>query len=248
MTADPGPLRLLTYNIHKGIDMNRRLRLDRVAELIKHYDADVVLLQEVLVGARAGGYRHQGEELAVACDYPHQVTAVNHRYRHAGGYGNATLSRLPILNSRNLDLTIGGKKRRGCLHTFLDLGRGTGRLRVFNLHLGLSAAERALQVDRLLSFAPLASNQPGQPQFVVGDFNDWRNLLEPRFFAPRGFLCATRHQRRFGLRTFPSYSPVGALDKVFVRGVKTIHKALVSRMRAAQVASDHLPVLVEVEL
>ena len=44
--------RLLTWNIHKGIGgIDRRYRPDRIVEVIRHYEPDVVLLQEVDEGA-----------------------------------------------------------------------------------------------------------------------------------------------------------------------------------------------------
>ena len=41
----------MTYNIHRAIGLDRRFRLDRVAQIVSHHDPDIVLLQEVDIGA-----------------------------------------------------------------------------------------------------------------------------------------------------------------------------------------------------
>ena len=101
-----------------------------------------------------------------------------------GRYGNATLSRHPILRERNIDLTIGTWKRRGCQHTAIALNGHVGRshrLEVFNLHLGLSARQREQQVALLARSRELASLATDVACLVGGDFNDWRSLLQPLF-------------------------------------------------------------------
>jgi len=105
-------LRLLTYNIHRAIGLDRRFRPDRVARILIEHDADVVLLQEVDEGVPRSREIDLARELAEMAGYPH--VAVGHNVRlPKGRYGNATLSRHPIIKERNLDLTIGRRKRRG---------------------------------------------------------------------------------------------------------------------------------------
>ena len=241
-------IRVLTYNIHKAIDLNRRFQIEPIAEIIRHHDADIVLLQEVTVGVPRFRSLHLGEELARMCGYPFETTAVNVHYHVGGGYGNATLSRLPIRRRRNVDLTVGWHKARGALFTNLELPGSLHRLQVFNVHLGLSRVEREMQVIRLLATDVIATARERYPTVIGGDFNDWRNLLEPRRLRPAGFTCATRHGRLFGIRTYPTWSPLGALDKVFVRGGIDVVHATRSRTHQARVASDHLPVVVDLEV
>jgi endonuclease/exonuclease/phosphatase family metal-dependent hydrolase len=38
-------LRVMTYNIHRAIGVDRRFRPERIVEILRHYDPDVVLLQ-----------------------------------------------------------------------------------------------------------------------------------------------------------------------------------------------------------
>jgi endonuclease/exonuclease/phosphatase family metal-dependent hydrolase len=241
-------IRVLTYNIHKAIGTNGRFTPELIAQVVRHHDPDLALLQEVTCDVERCGRLDLAAEIARACDFPFHALAVNVLYK-VGGYGNATLSRFPIRKRRNIDLTVGWRKKRGCLYTYHDLpGDRRRRLHVFNVHLGLSRAERALQVQRLLETPLVASIKAEHPTIFGGDFNDWRDSLYPRVMEPAGCAYATRHRRRFGLRTFPSYSPLGALDKVFVRGGFQILHAQTSRLRVTSTASDHLPVIVDLEL
>jgi endonuclease/exonuclease/phosphatase family metal-dependent hydrolase len=144
-------LRLLSYNIHRAIGVDRRFRPDRIAEILAAHDADVVLLQEVDEGVPRSRELDLARELATAAGYPYLAVGHNVTLRR-GRYGNATLSRHEIVRERNIDLTVGFRKRRGCQHTEIRVqgaGRRTQRLEVFNLHLGLSARERLTQLQIL---------------------------------------------------------------------------------------------------
>jgi endonuclease/exonuclease/phosphatase family metal-dependent hydrolase len=164
-----------------------------------------------------------------------------------GRYGNATLSRFPILRERNIDLTVASRKRRGCQHTRIELGP-LRQLEVFNLHLGLSASERAHQVGMLVRSAEFSSLREDQASLVAGDFNDWRSRLHPIFTEILRFHCATetRGQART-IRTYPAFSPRGGLDRIYYRGPLRVVTARSCRLRISRLASDHLPVVADFE-
>jgi endonuclease/exonuclease/phosphatase family metal-dependent hydrolase len=169
-----------------------------------------------------------------------------------GRYGNATLSRFPILRERNIDLTIGTlRKRRGCQHTSVLVREGEPPFEVFNLHLGLSAWERRRQIEVLVRSSEFTRVQDHTPVLVGGDFNDWRSLLRPAFTNGLGFRSAT-DSRRFGaeraMPTYPSFSPQGALDRLYFRGPLDLLSARRCRLQISRVASDHLPVIAEFRL
>ncbi len=243
--------KLMTYNIHRAIGVDRRFKPERIVEIIGHHDPDVVLLQEVDDGAPRSRELDLAYELATALGYPHYAVGHNVDLRK-GRYGNATLSRFPIERERNINLTIGAHKRRGCQHTTLRCPTADGAgvdLEVFNLHLGLSARERARQIGLLVRSREFAACDPYHPCIVGGDFNDWRSLLHPIFTEILGFGCCTQdaHSYEVGLRTFPSFSPQGGLDRVYFRGQLRSLGARSCRLRTSKVASDHLPVIAELE-
>jgi endonuclease/exonuclease/phosphatase family metal-dependent hydrolase len=139
----------MTYNIHRAIGVDRRFRPERIVAIVRHYDPDIVMLQEVDEGAPRSRELNLAKELAEAASYPSFALGHNVSLKK-GRYGNATLSRFPILRERNIDLSVEMSWiRRGCQHTTLDLGEKKGHLEVFNLHLGLSARERARQIELL---------------------------------------------------------------------------------------------------
>ncbi len=275
-------LRVITYNIHRAIGVDRRFRPQRIAAILAHYRADLVLLQEVDEGAPRSRGLDLARELALELGFPHVAVGHNVALKQ-GRYGNATLSRFPIVAERNIDLTVamppaddpappplsrrrqqaqnvmtaaGGRRsliRRGCQHTTLAAGGTSGErpIEVFNLHLGLSARERVRQVGLLVNSEEFRRIGPDVPVLVAGDFNDWRSLLRPIFVDVFGFRCATDRKGRAtdrALRTYPSFSPQGGLDRVYYRGPLELAQVRVCRLQASRVASDHLPVIAEFEL
>jgi endonuclease/exonuclease/phosphatase family metal-dependent hydrolase len=242
-------LRVVSYNIHRAIGVDRRFRPERVVRILSAYDADVVLLQEVDEGVPRSREVDLARELARALGYPHLAVGHNVALRK-GFYGNATLSRHPIQRERNIDLTIGLRKRRGCQHTRILLngpGGGRRRLEVFNLHLGLSARERDQQLRVLARSRELASLATDVPCLVAGDFNDWRFLLEPALLDELRFRSATARPGILTrtLRTFPSFFPQGALDRIYYRGRLRLNGVRRCRLALSRVASDHLPVIAD---
>ena len=243
-------LRVLTYNIHRAIGVDRRFRPDRICRILAHYDADVVLLQEVDEGAPRSRGRNLAADISSQLDYPYYALSTNHRMRR-GSYGNATLSRFPVLRERNIDLTIDGRKKRGCQHTTLGLRNGgrTATLEVFNLHLGLSARERERQVGILVRSREFPGLDGSSACLVGGDFNDWRSRVRPIFTEVFRFQSATDLRSRWNsaMRTYPSFSPRGPLDRIYYRGL-VLERVRRCRLPVSRVASDHLPVIADFEV
>jgi len=245
-------LRVLSYNIHRAIGVDRRFRPERIASIIESYNPDVAILQEVDEGVPRSRELDLARELARALRFEHYAIGHNVRLRK-GRYGNATLSRWPIQRERNIDLTVGFLRRRGCQHTRIAVRTPSGarrRLEVFNLHLGLSARERERQVSLLVRSREFGALPFGVATLVAGDTNDWRSLLRPFFVDMLGFRSATggNDERERASATFPSFFPQAALDRVYYRGPLRLVGARRCRLAISRVASDHLPVIVDFDL
>lgn len=239
--------RILSYNIHRAIGVDRRFRPERIVKIIANYDADIVLLQEVDEGAPRSRELDLAKELAIELGFPYRAVGHNVTLRK-GRYGNATLSRFPILSERNIDLTIDLWKRRGCQHTAIALeGRHDRRLDVFNLHLGLSAGQRARQIELLARSSEMTALSPSAACLVGGDFNDWRSLLVPFLTQGMNFRSATDSATGRPLLTYPSFFPRGPLDRIYFRGPLVLDSAYRCRQRLSRVASDHLPIVADFE-
>jgi endonuclease/exonuclease/phosphatase family metal-dependent hydrolase len=235
-------LRVLTWNIHKGIGgLDRRYQLDRIVRLIAELEPDVALLQEVAEGWPAANFEMQAEELRDALGFPHMVFGSEHRFKK-GGYGNTILSRFPIHDVLHVDLTVGWRKKRGALiarvHPRID---GHSRTVAFaNLHLGLAGSERGTQLSSFMQSEPIKSLHRRTPLVVAGDLNDLWGTLGPRFLVPEGLSRAGPLAN-----TFPASLPVRPLDGIFVRGDLEVGACRVIRSKLALTASDHRPLLAD---
>ena len=238
-------LRALTWNIHKGIGgVDRKYRPERIVAVLQHYDPDIVFLQEVDDGVPRSRFHRQVDHLAEALGYRHRAFGPNVKLRR-GRYGNAILARWPLSDVTNIDLTIAPKKRRGALYARCRVRRGrkTRTLALFNMHLGLAQYERKKQVRRLLRAPPLGQFHARTPVLAGGDLNDvWGNLGR-HSLVPAGFRRAGRPAA-----TFPAYMPARPLDALWVRGDLDVRRCFRSRMAVTRDASDHLPLVCELQL
>ena len=234
--------RLVTYNIHKGIGgVDRRYRPLRIVEALARCRPDIILLQEVDDGARRSGGHRQVELLGDALGLKHRAFQPNVKLKR-GVYGNAILSRFPLVNVRNLDLTVPLKKRRRVLGARCKLhidGHAHG-LQLFNFHLGLAGMERVVQLRRFLKSELLTRIHHETPVVAAGDFNDLYGNLDRRLLKPAGFEPAVGR-----VKTFPAVLPLRPLDRVYYRGRLEVVRGYVSRTAVARRAADHLPIVVE---
>ena len=239
-------IRLLTYNIHKCIGgVDRRYRPERIQSAIRHYEPDIVFLQEVDEGVRRSNRDRQVDLCAGLVGLRHSTFFPNVRVRGGGAYGNAILSRFPLRDARNIDLTMPRRKRRSVLHAScrVPVGKGGRTVHLFNLHLGLFERERQRQLRRFFDSHPLVGLHQRTPVIVGGDFNDHWGSLGKKILAPVGFRSRER-----AVRTFPAYAPVSSLDAIYVRGDVRIRHYYGSQLGVAKQASDHLPLFAELEI
>jgi endonuclease/exonuclease/phosphatase family metal-dependent hydrolase len=223
-------LRVATYNVHGCVGIDRRFDAGRIARVIGAIDADVVALQEVVTPVRGVDVH---AVLAASGDYRIATRAT---MQLAGGtFGNAVLSRWPIVDERSHDLSVAKREPRAAIDVTVDVG---GRaVRVIATHLGLGASERRMQLARIVEIA----DSSDRLTIVAGDFNviraSGRALRD--VFAHFGMTVSPR--------TFPSIAPMLALDRIGVRGA-SVTTLDAHRDRLARVASDHLPLVAEIEV
>ena len=238
-------LRILSYNIHKCIGgVDRRYQPERVAEVISKLDADVLLLQEVDNGVPRSNHDCQHDVLGELLGMKHRAWFPNVDVRGGGKYGNAIISRYPIIEASNLDLSIRWKKKRSALHGVVrvrheDVDR---TVHVFNMHLGLARYERKIQLRTFLDSHPFSGLHHETPVVVGGDLNDVYGGLG-ELLRPAGFRGVDKRPL-----TFPAWGPVRALDAIFVRGAVDFMKLARCDSELARRASDHRPLVAEIRL
>jgi endonuclease/exonuclease/phosphatase family metal-dependent hydrolase len=236
-------MRLLSYNIHKGIGgRDRRYRLERIISVIESENPDIICLQEVDRHCRRSGRDDQPKILSDYFKLEAHLYQPNVSLKY-GMYGNLVLSRWPFLHKHQISLRLNRRKPRGAQMAVIDSPEGAFHL--VHFHLGLAERERHWQLDHLLGHH-LFKESHHLPVMVVGDFNDWRNTLCRGCLAEQGFAQLTAPISRF--RSFPAYWPLGSLDKAFVRGKIVLRHARIVHSPMARQASDHLPLVIDFHL
>lgn len=236
-------MRLLSYNIHKGIGgRDRRYRIGRVIDVIEQENPDIICLQEVARNTRRSSFHDQPNLLAEYFNCEEKLFQMNVRLKR-GGYGNLILSRWPFRSKHQISLRMNRKKPRGAQIAVIRTPEGP--LNLVNWHLGLAERERHWQVDHLMNHH-LFRESRHLPTIIVGDYNDWRNSLSNGAFSHHDYEEITTPPYRF--RSFPAYLSVGSLDKAFFRGDIVVRHARIVRTREARIASDHLPLTIDFHL
>jgi endonuclease/exonuclease/phosphatase family metal-dependent hydrolase len=236
-------MRLLSYNIHKGIGGRDRLyRIERIIDVVEAEDPDLVCLQEVDRHVRRTRHDDQPARLAQALRAVASAYQLNVHLK-GGGYGNLVLSRWPMRVAHHVSLRLRRRKPRGAQVVVVETPEGP--IQLVHWHLGLAEHERQWQAAHLLEH-PHFRETSSLPSLVVGDFNDWRNTLAHGPLGRHGFHQVTAPRTRF--RSFPAAFAVLSLDKVFARGAVEVRHARVVHSPLARVASDHLPLVVDFQL
>lgn len=223
-------LRVLTWNIHGCVGRSGEFAPAAVAARLEALDPDIAALQEVDARPARAGTTDTFAYLAEATGR-HALAARTLRTPD-GDYGHLLLSRWPLLDCRELDLSVPAREPRAALAATVDAPGF--RFRVLSAHLGLRARERAYQVGRIRHAVAGWGDAPG---IVLGDFNEWRRRsLADRRLCPPLRAAAT-------LRSFPARRPLFPLDRVWCRAPLAPHAA--RAIAEAWEDSDHLPVLAE---
>jgi endonuclease/exonuclease/phosphatase family metal-dependent hydrolase len=233
--AETPTIRVVTYNIHGCVGLDRRYDPARIAAVLREIDADIACLQEV--DGRRGGLRaEQAAYLGEATGRQVILGAAHHR---GGRFANAVLTRFPALTARTIDLAVSGYEPRVAIDADLLIG---GRiLRVMATHFGLHANERRLQANRLvaaLGERAGTNRVPAHAVLLVGDLNEWRGRNGGGIRALDRCLGPSAMPR-----TFPSWMPVLPLDRIYALGPAVLRDVEVWRSPLARVASDHLPLI-----
>jgi endonuclease/exonuclease/phosphatase family metal-dependent hydrolase len=241
--ASAAIMRLLSYNIHKGIGgRDRRYRIERIIRVVDEQRPDLICLQEVDRNVRRSHHHDQPRRLAEAFHAVAELYQLNVPIG-GGGYGNLLLSRWPFRAAHPISLRKGRRKPRGALLAVVETPEGP--LFLVNWHLGLAERERHWQVRQLFEHVNYRESE-NLPTLIVGDFNDWRNTLAHGPFARHGFHQVTVPHQRF--RSFPAYLAMISLDKAFARGGIDVLHARMVRSALARKASDHLPLVIDFHL
>ena len=247
-----GPsLRVVTYNIHKGLSQfNRRLAVYDLREALRTLGADIVFLQEVQGrnqrhAARLDNWPDEPQHDFLAADVWQATAYGRNVINDHGHHGNAILSRFPIAHAFNQDVTHMRFERRGLLHCIIQVDWLTMPLHCVCVHLSLFARSRRRQMDALSSYLERITDADS-PLIVAGDFNDWRNEADALLAHRLGLDEAITDGAGSPGRSFPAQKPVLRLDRIYLRGF-SIARATIHAGRPWSKISDHAALSAQLE-
>lgn len=240
----PDRLRVMTYNVHGCVGMDGRILPERIARVIATLHPDVVCLQEVDVERRRSGGVDQAHAIAKALEMQfhfHPSLRIEEEQ-----YGTAVLSRLPMRVLRAGPLPSPHGEQRGAIKVAVDTP--LGQAVIVATHLGVLPRERRPQVAGLLRDGWLETD-PDVPLIACGDFNtlpnspSYRQITARLNDTQRAYAAAANGRRPQA--TFPGRLPSARIDHVFVSPGLRVRQVEVGRGALARMASDHLPLVVD---
>lgn len=236
-------IKVMSYNIHHANPPSKPdvIDLDAIVGVIKAQDPDLVALQEVDNNTERSGEGNQAEMIAEKLGmYVYFAKALNYE---GGGYGNAILSKYPLENSQTYNLPNepgSNTENRVMAAAKIKLPDGT-EIIFASTHLDYKAnsPSRILQLKKIIEI----SKEEAVPMIIAGDFNDSPgsetiNLLDNSFTLS----C------RSCPPTIPVNQPTRAIDFIAFRHPENKFKAKSHQVIDETYASDHLPIVAQIEL
>jgi endonuclease/exonuclease/phosphatase family metal-dependent hydrolase len=243
----PTELKVLVYNVHAGKDAKGVDNLQRVADLVKTTDADVVLLQEVDQGTRRSGGVDQPAAYARLSGYH---VAFGRSLDYDGGkYGIAVMSRWPIKRDTAIHLPVEPpQERSGGSHEPRVIMRALiaapfGDLDVYNTHIDASGPE-TYRLQEIKTIIPLVKSANAGTVLLGGDFNSTPESRVQDELRESGLRDAWMSCGKGDGMSYPANTPTKRIDYLFLRDNTecTAAEVLVTEV------SDHRPVLFTLRL
>ena len=240
-------LKVITYNIHRAIGVDRRFRPERIVDDPRSTTTPTSSCSRRSTRGRpARGSSTSPRSWPRTPGYPHfalgpqrqpEEGALRQRHPLAGSPSCASAT---STSPRPRAGSAGAASTRRWTSPATASGS-----RCSTSTSGSRPASASKQIELLVRSPEFSGVDPRTtPLLVGGDFNDWRSLLLPVFTNGLGFRCATERKRGpyRCIPTYPSFSPQGGLDRIYHRGPLHLVSVHSCRLQIARVASDHLPV------
>ena len=241
-------LRLMTYNVHSCIGMDGKLSCERIARVIAQYSPDIIALQEIDVGRLRTDSADQAAIISDCLQMKFHFHPTIHLEEER--YGDAILTHLPmrLVKAERLPEPVGKPLReaRGAIWVAVDVN-GI-EVQVINTHLGLLPSERDVQAAALAGEEWLAHPECRNPVFLCGDFNALPNSKVCRRLGAKLRDVQIEHEPHQPKKTFSGRYPTFRIDHIFVDPDANIVHVDVPSTHLTRVASDHLPLIVDIQL
>jgi endonuclease/exonuclease/phosphatase family metal-dependent hydrolase len=233
-------VRVATYNVHSCIGTDGRHDPDRVARVITELDADIVALQEFTYPASVALETRSPVTLTMLDSYRCALGPTRRlkptRQNITQCFGNALFTRHPLVDIHRIDLSMERREPRGAIAATVDVGGSL--VHVLAAHLGLRVHERRFQMRQIVDYLDSVRDTLF---IVLGDFNDWlpgRSVVQ---------VLDRRLGRQPRPASFPVSWPIVALDRIWVHPAAALRRVFTHVTRTARGASDHFPVVAEID-
>ena len=233
-------MRVMSYNIHHGRGMDGEVDLDRVAKLINDWSPDLVALQEVDNVTSRSNYMNETDTLSSKTKM-FSVFGKNINV-FSGEYGNAILSKYPIIHWENRKLPrVGSSEQRGALAAWVQL-KDKDKLTVFlSTHLDhrIKDSERLKSIEKIKFW--IDRGDFGDDIIIAGDLNDTPS--SNAILIMNTFCDGSNQSSKY--KTFPSQNPKRQLDYIYTC---TKGKYIIDSYHVIDVPviSDHLPIICDI--
>ena len=236
----PVVLRVMTYNIHHAEGLDGRVDLQRIANVIRQSNADIIALQEVDKNTERTGGIDMPAELAGLTGMNVAFGANLDNYQ-GGQYGTAILSRFPIESHENHHLKQVRKgEQRGVLMAVLKVTQGQLLFTCTHLDHNKDQAERLYSEAQ---FADIFAGHDGLPTVFCGDFNDTPDSELYKQLSKKWTDTWNIAGKSNGY-TMSSANPTRRIDYIWLSGKKNFRVRWMDVPKTK--ASDHLPVVAEI--
>ncbi|QWV98902.1 endonuclease/exonuclease/phosphatase family protein [Geomonas nitrogeniifigens] len=244
----PKTFSVMTYNVHSCIGTDRKLSPLRIAEVIDRCNPDIVALQELDAGLPRTQMIDQAHLIAMTLEMSFHFHSSIHLKE--GGYGNAVLSRGDVrlikAGAVPTDPLNPSFERRGAVWAEVTLRGHT--IQVLGTHFGLNRGERVKQARAMTGHEWLEHPECVRPVVLCGDFNAMAGSYVYRLLTRQLHDVQRGVKGRLPRGTWPSQLPFIRIDHMFASRDLKVRQVWVPRTPLTRVASDHLPLVVTLEL
>lgn len=226
----------MTYNIHHGEGLDGKINLERIADVIKNENPDLVALQEVDFKTKRSRGVDQAARLGELCEMQSIFgRAIDYK---GGQFGNCILSKSPFVSSKNYPLPKAGAENRSMVTATIRINRRK-TLTFASAHFDHknidSRAQASAYIAKLVATTDLLV-------VLAGDLNCLPDADELHPLA-----TVLRSVNKDPIATFPARSPKSQIDYILY-DKRARWKIKEVRAIDDKGASDHLPLLAIVKI
>jgi endonuclease/exonuclease/phosphatase family metal-dependent hydrolase len=237
-------IKIMTYNIHFGIDTDGFYSVENIVEVVTSSGADVVGFQEITRSSPLNGFGDLGSQLTIAMEKE------GFKYSFIGDTGeqalrNAIFSKYPMSEMEVFKLEPLVSYQRTAVKATINIeGNEVVFLVTHVTHINETTPnlDRVEQITNLINLA-----DTNLPVIIMGDFNSEPDWPEVQTFLLAGYLDSWEEANTGGLTlTWPSNKPIQRIDYIFLLNGTSSFIPVSSSIIDTQ-ASDHLPVITKIE-